>query len=415
MKAVIMGGGVMGVTTAWFLRREGHEVTVVERNQGVGEETSFQNGALLAPGHSQAWAAPGATMTLVKSIFEKDPALKFRLSLNPRFWLWGLRFLGNCTATKYRANTLRILRVMMQGQKVLREVAAEAGIDYAANEEGILYIFRSQESLDANAGSWTLLQEHGLGLEAVDRARCAAIEPALAPTQEKVAGGFFAPGDGAGDAYHFTRNLAAKCAEMGVEFRFGEAIQGLRASGRRIEAVLTDRGEVTGDAFVLALGPYSPFLSRKVGLDLPIWPVKGYTVSVPIDGYGGTPRVGIIEEDNLVAFAHLGDHLRVGGKAEFAGYDTGHRPPDFRGVFRVARDLFPEGGDYANPTYYACLRPVTPGGPPILGRTRHENLYLNTGHGAAGWTQSCATSQAVAEIMMGREPEMDMEGLTLGG
>ena len=415
MNVVVMGGGIMGVTTAYFLAKEGHQVTILERNEGVGQEASFQNGALLAPGHSQAWAAPGAVMTLIKSLFQDDPALRFRFSVDPRFWRWGLRFLANCNAADYRANTLRILRCMMTGVEVLRDLQAETDVGYEGNEEGILYIFRSEHSFQKNAGSWTLLREHGFELEEVDRDKCAEIEPALEPNKHKVGGGFFAPKDGAGDAYVFTCNMAKMCEALGVRFEHGVTVSGLKASGDRIESVVTDRGEFTADSYLLALGIYSPHVARKVGLDLPIWPVKGYTVSVPIDGYNGTPRVGIIEEDNLVAFAHLGSHLRVGGKAEFAGYDTGYRDADFRGVFRVARDLFPDGGDYANPKYWACPRPVTPGGPPILGRSRHRNLYLNVGHGAAGWTMSCATSKAVADIMLGRTPEMDMEGLTLDG
>ena len=415
MTTIVLGGGIMGVVTAYYLARSGRAVTVIERNDGVGRETSFQNGALLAPGHSQAWAGPGAVGTLIKSLFQDDPALRFRLSANPRFWLWGLRFLANCNSAAYRANTLRILRCMMAGHEVLRELSAETGVGYDGNDAGILYVFRTEQSFEANAGSWTLLREHGLALEEVDRDRCAAIEPALEPTKDKVGGGFFAPGDGSGDAYVFTRELAARCASEGVEFRYGTTVRGLKAAGDRIEAVVTDRGEIPGDEFLLALGAYSPAIGRPLGVSLPIWPVKGYTVSVPIDGYNGTPRAGVIDEDNLVAFAHLGGHMRVGGKAEFAGYDTSYRDADFRGVFKVARDLFPDGGDYDNAKPWACLRPATPGGPPILGRTRHKNLYLNVGHGAAGWTMACATSRAVANIMSGRAPELDMEGLTLNG
>ena len=413
MKIVIMGGGIIGVTTAWYLRREGHEVTVIERHDACGLETSFQNGALLAPGHSQAWASPGAFKTLIKSLFQDDPALRFRPSVDPRFLAWNLKFLANCTAPRYRANTLRILRVMMRGVANLRALREEANVPYDANDDGILYLFRSQHSLDTYGPSWTLLAEHGFELEAADRERCVEIEPTLRPTREKIAGGFFAPADGAGDALIFTQNLAARLIEKGAEFRYGTTIRSLRANGRKIEAVVTDKGEVRGDAYVMALGPEAPALGRTIGLSLPIWPIKGYTVSVPIGDHKGAPRTGIIEEDNLVAFAHLGDRLRVGGKAEFAGYDKTYKDKDFRGVFKVARDLFPDGADYDKPEYYACLRPVTPDGPPILGRAHHDNLFLNVGHGAAGWTESCSCAEAVADIVMGKTPEMDMEGLEL--
>jgi D-amino-acid dehydrogenase len=411
MKVVIMGGGIIGLTTAWYLQREGHEITVIERHAECGTETSFQNGALLAPGHSQAWASPGAFKTLVKSLFQDDPALRFRISVDPRFIAWNLKFLGQCTAPRYRANTLRILRVMMRGVDQLRQVREEADIPYDANDDGILYLFRSQHSLDTYGPSWTLLAEHGFRLEAADRNRCVEIEPTLGATKDKIAGGFFAPDDGAGDAFIFCRNMAARLAGKGAEFKYGTTIRAIRASGRKVEAVVTDKGEVTGDAYVMALGPEAPFIGRTAGLKLPIWPIKGYTVSVPIGDHKGAPRTGIIEEDNLVAFAHLGDRLRVGGKAEFAGYDKTYRDKDFRGVFKVARDLFPDGADYGKPTYYACLRPVTPDGPPILGRSPHDNLFLNVGHGAAGWTESCSCAEAVAATVMGKTPAMDMEGL----
>lgn len=411
MRVLVMGGGIIGVTTAWYLARDGHEVTVLERNAEVGRETSFQNGALVAPGHSQAWASPGAFATLLRSLFADDPPLRFRLSLDPRFLHWCLRFLANCNTRAYRANTLRTFRVMHHGAHMLRLLHQETGIDYDGNDAGILYIFRTQASLDQHAASWTLLEEHGLALEAADRERCIAIEPTLAAVREKFAGGFYAPDDGAGDAFKFTQRLAALCAERGVDFRHGVTVRAIRAGGGAVAAAVTDAGEMTADAYVLALGPEAGALGRTCGLDLPVWPVKGYTVSVPIGEHAGAPRTGIIEEDNLVAFAHLGDRLRVGGKAEFAGFDKGYRPEDFRGVMKVARDLFPDGGDYHNPTYYACLRPVTPGGPPILGRARYPNLYVNVGHGAAGWTEACAASSAVADLVSGRTPEMDMEGL----
>ena len=415
MRIIVMGGGFIGATTGYFLAKAGHEAVIIERNAGFAEETSFQNGALLAPGHSQSWAAPGAVSTLVKSLFQRDPALRFRLSSDARFWRWAFRFLAQCTQERYRANTLRVLRCMMAGLDVLRDLSSETGIEYDGNDEGILYLFRSDESLQARAGSWTLLTEHGYVLEEASRARCVELEPALEPTRDKIAGGFFAPHDGAGDAYLFTRDLVALAKqELGLRVELETSVKEIRASGGRVEAVVTDKGEFAGDAYVLALGPYSPLYATRLGIDLPIWPIKGYTVSVSTEGFNGAPRVGIIEEDNLVAFARLDSRLRIGGKADFAGYDTSFAPADYAGVFAVARDLFPEGGDYYNPTYWACLRPVTPGGPPILGNSPLENLYLNVGHGAAGWTMGCATSKAVADIVCGQKPELDMEGLTYG-
>ncbi len=414
MKTIVMGGGIIGVSMAWYLAREGHEVTVIERREDTGLEASFQNGALLAPGHSQAWASPAAPKTLLKSLFQEDPALRFKLRFEPEFWLWGLRFLANCTAGRYEANSLRILRVMMYGMAMVRALRDEEGIAYDGNDKGILYLFRTQKTLDHGLSAWDLLRRHGLPLENVDRARCVAIEPALGPTREKIAGGLFGPSEGSGDALLFTRNLAKLSASKGVTFRLNTSVTGIKTEGDRVTGISTDKGDLTANSYVLALGLDSARLGRRIGLSLPIYPIKGYTATVSTEGYKHAPTVGIIEEDNLVAFGRLGNRLRVGGKAEFAGHDKTYAPHQFRGVFKVAQDLFPDGGDYANPTYYACLRPVTPHGPPILGRAKYKNLFLNVGHGAAGWTMSCGASRAVVDIMLGRKPAMDMEGLTYG-
>ena len=415
MRIIVLGGGLIGVTTGYFLAREGHEVVVIERNDALAAETSFQNGGLLAPGHSQSWASPGALATLVRSCFEREPALRLRLDAGSAFWGWVLPFLRQCNESAYRANTLRVMRCMTAGLDELRALRAETGIDDGGNDAGVLYVFRTERSLAEKAGSWTLLRENGLVLEEASRERCVEIEPALAPAREEIAGGFHAPGEGSGDACRFTRELAVLAKrEHGLRIELGTTIGHIRGGTAGVEAVVTDRGEFAGDAYVLAAGPESPDLVRPLGLRLPICPAKGYTMSVSTAGYEGAPRVGVIEEDNLVAFARLGDWLRIGGQAEFCGYDAGWRQANFSGVFRVARELFPEGGDYYRPHYWACLRPVTPGGPPILGASPIGNLFLNVGHGAAGWTMGCATSRAVADIVCGRRPALDMEGLAYG-
>ena len=415
MRVIVLGGGLIGVITGYFLAREGHEVVVLERNDELAAETSFQNGGLLAPGHSQSWASPGALRTLIKSWFEREPALRLRLDAGPAFWGWMLPFLRQCNENSYRANTLRVMRCMMAGLDDLRALRAETGIDDGGNDAGILYVFRTERSLEEKAGSWTLLRDNGLELEDASRERCVEIEPTLGPCREEIVGGFHAPGEGSGDACRFTRDLATFARrQVGLRIELGTTIRQIRGGAAGVEAVVTDRGEFAGDAYVLATGPESPALVRPLGLRLPICPAKGYTMSVSTVGYEGAPRVGVIEEDNLVAFARLGDWLRVGGQAEFSGFDSSWRPANFSGVFRVARELFPEGGDYYRPQYWACLRPVTPGGPPILGASPIRNLYLNVGHGAAGWTMGCATSRAVADIVCGRRPELDMEGLAYG-
>ena len=414
MRVIVLGGGLIGVLTGYFLAREGHEVVVLERNDALAAETSFQNGGLLAPGHSQSWASPGALRTLIKSWFEHEPALRLRLDAGSSFWGWVLPFLRQCSESSYRANTLRVMRCMMAGLDDLRALRAETGIDDGGNDAGVLYVFRTEQSLAEKAGSWTLLRDNGLALEEASRERCVEIEPALGPCGEEIVG-FYAPNEGSGDACLFTRELAALARRRyGLRIELRTNIESIRGSAAGVEAVVTDRGEFAGDAYVLAAGPESPDLVRPLGLRLPICPAKGYTVSVSTVGYEGAPRVGVIEEDNLVAFARLGDWLRVGGQAEFSGFDASWRPANFSGVFRVARELFPEGGDYYRPHYWACLRPVTPGGPPILGASPIRKLFLNVGHGAAGWTMGSATSRAVADIVCGRKPDLDMEGLAYG-
>jgi D-amino-acid dehydrogenase len=302
---------------------------------------------------------------------------------------------------------------MNAGLEQLRALSAETGIGYNGNDNGILYLFRSERSFEERQGDWTLLREHGLALHEADRDRCAEIEPVLEPVKHLIGGGFFSPDEAAGDAFVFTRNLAAYCEGIGVRFERSTTVTAVEVEAGKVATVHTDRSRFTGDAYLIALGPYAPILARPIGLNLPIWPVKGYTASIPIAGHKGAPTVGVIEEDNLVAFAHLGDHLRVGGKAEFSGYDRSYADRDFRGVLSVSRELFPDAGDYSRPRYWACLRPVSAGGPPILGETPIANLFVNVGHGAAGWTEACATSRAVADIMSGRRPDLDMEGLRL--
>jgi D-amino-acid dehydrogenase len=414
MTTIVIGGGIIGVTMAWYLAKDGHRVVVLERAAETGTEASFQNGALLAPGHSQAWASPHAPKTLIQSLFQDDPALRFKLRTEPEFWSWGLRFLKNCTSAKYEANSLRVLRCMMYGLQQLRVLRDETGIRYDGNDKGILYLFRTEATLAAGLSAWDLLRQNGLPLENVDRARCVEIEPALGPTREKIAGGLFGSWEGAGDALMFTRNLAKLCEWQGVQFRMNTTARAILTEGDKVTGVETDKGRVDADLVVLAAGLEAPRLGKPIGLDLPIYPIKGYTATIDTKGRTGAPTVGIIEEDNLVAFARMGDRLRAGGKAEFAGFDRRYKPADFRGVMKVTRDLFPGGGDYDNPTYYACLRPVTPGGQPILGRAKYKNLYVNVGHGAAGWTEACGVCRAVADEIAGKTPAIDMEGLRYG-
>ncbi len=413
MRVVVLGAGVVGVTTAWYLAGDGHEVVVVDRQAAVGRETSFANAGLIAPGHVYSWASPRAPMILLRSLWQEDTALRFRLKADPRMWGWGLRFLANCTAARNRANTLRKLSLCLYSQKLLRELAQSAGLQFDHIAGGLLYLYRERGHFETGVANMAMLRDNGLPLEAVDADRIVELEPQLAGAKHKFAGAIYAASDESGDCFKFTEGLAAAAARKGVRFHLGDPILRLEKSNDRIQAVVTEQSRLEGDAYVLALGSYSPVLARPLGLDLPIYPVKGYSLTLPIDGRAGAPALGGVDEANLVAYARLGDNLRLTATAEFAGYDTTADPKHFQGMLRVARELFPDAADYDKPRYWACLRPMTPDGPPILGRTPIANLHLNTGQGHMGWTMAAGCSRIVADIIGGRRPALDIAGLTL--
>ena len=413
MRVVVLGCGVAGVTAAWMLQRDGHSVTVIDRADEPAAFTSFANAGLVAPGHAYAWSSPKAPGVLLRSLWRGDQALRFRPSLDPALWRWTWKFLRQCTAERAARNTARKARLCLYSQSLLHEVVAASGVAYDARCDGLIYLYRKAEAFSGALEKMRILTEQGIELRSLTPAEAAEADPALAPLRDRLAGAILAPGDESGDARLFTLGLAETCRDDGVRFRFGERVTGLRLSGGSVEAVITDRGEVEGDAFVLALGVYSPQVARQLGARLPIYPVKGYSVTLPIAGRNRAPSLGGVDEDNLVAYARFGDRLRITATAEFAGYATDHTPADFDHMLRVARDLFPEGGDYARPDYWAGLRPMTPEGTPILGRGRCDNLYFNTGHGHMGWTMACGTARITADLIAGRTPEIPLDGLLL--
>jgi len=415
MRVVVLGAGVIGATTAWALARDGHEVTVVEREAEPASATSYANAGLVAPGHAFSWASPAAPATLLRSLLEPDQALRLKPSADPRLWLWLARFLRECTAARARANTVHKLALCRYSVQVLDEVVAETGVAFDGQRGGNLYLYRSQKSLDAGVGHMDFLAEHGLEIRVLDRDAVAALEPALAPARERIAGAIHSPTDQSGDACLFTRNLAAWSRErQGVEYRFGTEVLGLDASGDRVTRVVTDRGYVPADAVVMCLGCDSALLGRRLGLSLPIYPVKGYSVTLPVGARNAAPRLGGVDEENLVAWSRLGDRLRVTSTAEFSGYDTSWRPEDFRAMLRAARDLFPDAADYGAPEHWAGLRPMTPGGTPLFGFARYANLLLNTGHGHIGWTMSCGSARVTADLLAGRPTAVRLTGMLYG-
>ncbi len=415
MRVVVLGAGVIGVATAYYLAKGGAQVTVVDRQGEAAGETSYANAGLIAPTHAYAWASPRAPGILLASLWRDDTALRLKPRFDPALVRWGLGFLANCTAARNRANTLNKLRLCLYSRECLVQLRAAEGLGYDQATRGALYLYRDAAHLAVGLANARLLQDHGATIEAIDVERLAALEPALAHMNGRLSGALYAAEDESGDCRLFSLALAERCRALGVAFRWNETVRSLAAEGERVRGVVTDRDRIEGDAFVLALGSYSPRVARSVGLGLPIYPVKGYSLTFPIRDTRAAPVIPGVDEKYLVAYARLGDRLRVTATAEFAGYDTGHRPRDFAVMTRVARELFPDAADTERPEYWACLRPMTPDGPPIMGRTRHANLWLNTGHGHIGWTMAAGSGRIVADLISGRKPEIDLTGLTLEG
>lgn len=415
MKAVVIGAGVVGVTTAYYLAKNGHEVTVVERESEVAALASASNAGLIAPGHSFAWASPTAPKELLRSLTVEDTALRVNPFKAPGMAAWGIKFLRECTADRAVKNTLVKLRLAQYSQRMLNEIAETEKIDYHDIHEGLLYLYRDPKRLEAGVAKMKLIRDHGQPQEILDPDGVARVEPALAPVKHKLAGAIYGLSDSSGDSVKFTRGVQAVCERMGTKFVLGTGVKKLVAKGGRIDALATEAGDtIGGDVFVLCAGVHSPQIARTVGVKLPIAPAKGYSATFPVkNGGGAVPRIGAVDEELLVAWCRMGDQLRMTSSAEFTGYETTYRERDFRIIRKLAQDLLPDAAEYEHGTYRACNRPMTPDGPPILGTAKHDNLYINSGHGHMGFTMACGTSRIVADLIDGRKTEIPVEGLTL--
>lgn len=414
MRVVVLGAGIVGTTTAYELASDGHEVVVVDRQEKAAMETSFSNAGLASPGHAYTWASPRAPRILWDSLFRDDVALRMRLRLDPRMWAWGLRFLKECTAERAAINTAHKVRLCLYSLERFAEVNRRFAIDYDRTTRGAIYIYRDRDHYERGVGAMSVLTDNGVTLQPVSTEEAVAIEPALAPDRASIAGAIYCPIDESGDCHAFSNAIAQHCAQqLGVEFRWSTAITRIEVQGERVSGVVTDKGRVEGDAYVLALGSYSPLLSRPIGFDMPIYPVKGYALTIPIEGHQGAPTLPGVDEKYLIAWSRLGGRLRVTATADFAGFDLSLNERDFNHMLATIRRLFPDGAAYEKASRWAGLRPMTPKGTPVLGASPKRNLFLNTGQGHIGWTMSMGSARIVADLVAGKKPAIDLAGLTL--
>ena len=404
MRVVVLGSGVIGVTSAWYLAQAGHEVVVLDRQAGPALETSFANAGEVSPGYSSPWAAPGLPIKALQWLFMRHRPLVIWPVPDPAMVAWGLRLLMNCTSARYELNKSRMVPIAEYSRDLLRELRGELGLAYDERALGTLQLFRQQEQLDGTAKDIAILERYGVPYELLDVDGCVAVEPALGRVRAKFAGGLRLPGDETGDCFKFTNALADVCRQQGVEFRYGTAIRAIETERGRITGVVTGGGLVTGDAYVVALGSYSPRLLRPLGVRVPVYPVKGYSLTVPITDPAGAPESTVMDETHKVAITRLGDRIRVGGTAELAGFSTKLREARRGTLEHVVTDLYPDGGDVATAEFWCGLRPMTPDGPPVIGPTKYPNLWLNTGHGTLGWTMSCGSGRVLADLSPAAPP-----------
>jgi D-amino-acid dehydrogenase len=412
MAILVLGSGVIGTTIAYYLAKAGHDVTVVDRQPGPALETSFANAGEISPGYASPWAGPGVPVKAIKWLLMHHSPLIIKPMLEAAMWRWGFAMLRNCTEARYRVNKARMVRVAEYSRDCLKDLRAETGIAYDERALGTLQLFRTRKQLDGIGKDIEILDQYGVPYEVLDRAGYLRHEPALAGVQDKFVGALRLPGDETGDCLLFTRRLAAMAEALGVRFRFGTTITGLRSDGRRVTGVDTDQGLLEADEVVLALGSHSPRWLRPLGIDIPVYPVKGFSITVPIADAAAAPESTIMDETHKVAVTRLGDRIRVGGMAQLSGYDLSLVEARRRTLEFVLTDLFPRAGDLSKATFWTGLRPMTPDGTPVMGRTRLANLTLATGHGTLGWTMAAGTGRAIADLLSGRKPEIDFAGLT---
>lgn len=410
MKVLILGAGVIGTTSAWYLARQGHEVTVVDRQSAAAMETSFANGGQISAGHAEPWANPSAPAKIFKWLLLEDAPLKFRWRADIEQWRWGLRFLLECNPTATARNTLILLTLALDSRARTKALRRELDLRYDLSEGGILHLYSNARDFEGAMAQAETMKKLGLERKVITPQEAVAIEPALAHMQSTLAGATFSADDEAGDAAQFTQQLAEKAAAQGVTFRYDTTVLGARAGDGGVKHVrvkdANGEHDLAADAYLVCLGSYSPLLLRPMGIASSIFPAKGYSATVSTAGRSGAPRISITDDSFKMAFSPLGDRLRVAGTAELAGYSRDLNDVRCAALVKRARELFPDAADYDAPTFWTGLRPATPSNVPYIGKTKFPNLFLNTGHGTLGWTLACGSAHAIAEIMSGRTPSL---------
>ena len=412
MKIAVLGAGVVGVTSAWYLARAGHEVTVVDRQDAAAMETSFANGGQISTSHAEPWANPGTPKQILKWLGREDSPMLFRLRADPFQWAWGLAFMRECLPARTRANAAQIAAINRYSRAQLLALRAETGIEYEQQTRGILRLYQERQALNEAVMAAEMERLHGIDLRVLTAAECVQLEPALASGAVTIAGGVWAPADESGDAHGFTQELARLCAARGVQFRYRSRIARIEtARGRALRVLLEGGDEIAADAYIVALGSYSPLLLRPLGVSIPVYPLKGYSITIPLAAGDVAPQISLSDGAYKLVMSRLGNRLRVAGTAELNGYDTGINEVRCQAIVRRTFELFPKAGRPEQAQFWAGLRPATPGGVPCIGRTRYPNLYVNTGHGTLGWTMSCGSGAAMADIVSGKKPEPDFRFL----
>lgn len=412
MKVIVLGAGLLGVTSAWFLRKQGHDVTVIDRQAAPAAETSFANGGQISVSHAEPWANPSAPLKLLKWLGREDAPLLFRMRADPRQWRWGLQFLRECTPARTRHNIGQIVRLGTYSRDTLQALRREIGIDYHQRTQGILHFYTSRKEFDGAERPAAQMRALGCDRRVISADEAVRIEPALRHIRPQLAGATFTAEDESGDANLFANELVARCRAEGVQFLMSHTVTALRAAGGSIDHVeVTDPAgrflQVRADAYVLALGSLSPLLAQPLGIALPIYPAKGYSVTLPVKDASMAHQVSLTDDEYKLVFSRLGDKLRIAGTAEFNGYDRDLNRVRCEAIVRRTEALFPGAGDTSQAQFWTGLRPATPSNLPIIGRSKLPNLFLNTGHGTLGWTHSCGSGKSIARIVSGLQPEVD--------